>query len=886
MKIKLDLYILWLLIAVSIMSFFIFYRIEEKGYFYISSLGDIKEQYIHFFNLYHSMVRSGELPFWTWEFGPGGSFWNQFGYYILGDIFIWPLLLLPKGLFPYSFIPVSSLKLFLMALGIYLLLKKVGVKRGIALLAGLSYSFASLYFENFYTHYFFANPAVFFPFLLWGYEKYLSERKIWVFSTVFFICAISNFYFLFMITIGLFIYILFRFFTQDYIEKSIKGFWLFHLRLGLLYLLILGSAMIVFLPSVFGFLHSNAFVRPEKPEFDDVLTLKEMMRKLLWSGGLHFLPIIAIPLLFMNGKKNFIFGLMGLSVFLMILYQKINSMIGGFSLPSEFRAFFIYNAILNITAGVALNNINFKKAKNIIGLVLLSFVLYYWLDRNPFTHYGEYLKFLPLIFTFFFVLFVYLKKESLKKAMLFLCISTAAAYSFLIPYSFVTNLLLKSNGEETVGVHKEIWGIHPLMSKDDYDLTYQNNEIKSAVNYVKKDKSLYRIYLYDPGVTTHNSSMSYGYKSYYAYNSLLDWKLQKFEMDDLGQLGSRSLSMLRGYPFSTTLNTLFGNKYFVSFTGKGSNFYGYKTLKKQGNLVIEKNLNCLPFGFLYSNAMGEKEFEKMGFENQEEIMLKNAVIPNQVMKKFNFFSDKRLASLSLSDIKKDKIEKADKVTQTPNGLLVESAKSAIVIKLPVKSHRAGEMYAYANITPFTPNQGMTINLSTDTGMQLKLEKNMTVNQYITTQYHYKDTTNKVLFRLGQDQKTKMMTLVLQPGKFLIKDLEIKLGDYKTYENNVSTYKKSSLKNIEYGNNYLNGAVKANDKSVLFLSIPYSKGWSAYVDNKKTEIFPVHKVYSGIYIPKGDHTIKLKFIPEGFYPGLAVSIISLIILIVLRRKDII
>jgi uncharacterized membrane protein YfhO len=880
---KLDKYIILLFLIVTVMCYFIFYRIPENGYFYISKLGDIKEQYIHFFNLYHSLVRSGELPFWTWQLGPGGSFWNQFGYYILGDIFIWPMLLLPKNLFPYSFIPISTLKIFLMALGMYLFLRKFGIKKNIALFSGISYSFATLYFENLYTHYFFVNPAVFFPFLLWGYEKYLSDKKVLPFMFVFFICAISNFYFLFMLTIGLFFYIIFRFFTQEYIERNIKVFWNFHWRLAVLYLLSLGIAMVIFLPSVIAFFESNAIVRPEKPFFEATLSLGDAVRKLLWSGGIHFLPFITIPLLLANGKRNLMYGLMGLIISLMLIFQKINSIIGGFSLPSEFRSFFVFNAFFIILSAIALNDIDFRKKKNIIGLFILSFIISFWFYRNPFTHYGEYFKLLPLLFAFSFCLFINLEKVYYKLVAYTISLCIICVYSFAAPYSFVSDLITKSNGNDPGNLHKGVWGTLPLMSKSDFISFYENKDVQNALQFIDNDKSLYRIYMNAPGITTHNSSMSYGYRSFYAYNSLLQWNLQRFEMDDLGQLGSRSLSMLRGYPNSTVLNTLLSNKYNISFTGKASNLYGYEMITKQGDLVIEKNKNWLPIGFLYDHMMAVKDYKKTGFENQDEVLLRNAVVPNNISKKYKMQPDNLITSTLLSNMSTSKIENADSIRTTSEGIMVKSTSKPIVITLPLKEHKLGEIFVFGDIIPYTSTKGKTVNLSTDRGLSYYLEKNMVSNQYINTQYQYRNTTDKVLFRLGKDEKSKWVKLVIQPGEFLIKNLKVTLNDYNTYNLLADKYQKDSLTKIKYGNNYVSGDVDAKKESVLFLSIPYSKGWAAYIDNKRVETFSTQLAYTGVFIPKGKHEIRLKYKPEGFKTGIIISLFSILLLFIYHKK---
>lgn len=871
---KIDFYLLLLMVIALSLSVMIFYRIGGTDYFYISRLGDIKEQYIHFFNLFHNLVRSGEMPFWSWEFGPGGSFWNQFGYYILGDIFIWPLLLFPVEWFPYSFIPMSMLKILLMAIGMYLFLKELGLKKQVAVLFAISYSFPILYFEYFYTHYFFINSAVFFPFILWGYERYIRSQQIKILVISLFLTGISNFYFLFMITVGLFFYSMFRYFTMDQIKISKLNFIKFHFKLSLVYLAALGLSMFIFLPSVFGFLDSNVTVRPEKPFFEPVLSFDEMLRKLIWEGGISFLPLITVPILLINGKKNFFFGLMGCLIFLTVIFQNINSFAGGFSLPGEFRAFFLYNTLLVALGAIALNNINYRKMKNLMFLWILSIGVYYWLSQNPFTHYGNLLKYLPLFFTVTFSLYTFYKSHKGKSIAILVLVILVSSYSSLIPYSFVTDILFKTRGIDAGDYHKGVWGTLPLMSYEDYEKYYDNKEVKNALSNLKDDKSFYRVYFSYPGLTNHNSSMSYRYKSYYAYNSLLKWKLQEYEMDYLGQLGSRSLSLLRGYPNSTIINTLLNNKYYITLSGKGTNMYGYETVFKKDNLLIEKNNYWLPIGFLYENALSASDFQEIYFPLQEEAALRNAVIPERIYDKYSFPSAENHSLDFIASLKDAEFEQGILKETNENGLLIDS-KEPIEITIPLKEHELSEMNVFVDIIPYTKNNGVTINILNDKRQNYYFEKNMRNNAYVSSQYHYKETVNKVLFRMGADSDSKWVKIVIQPGRFLLKDIRVTAGSYSAYDKWVKEHQSNSLKNIAFSNNRLSGIVNADQNAVLFLSIPYSKGWKAYIDGEKAETFPVHSAYTGVFIPEGSHEIQLRYLPEGFITGLGISLMSLI-----------
>jgi hypothetical protein len=67
-------------------------------------------------------------------------------------------------------------------------------------------------------------------------------------------------------------------------------------------------------------------------------------------------------------------------------------------------------------------------------------------------------------------------------------------YSLLNPYSFVTDLIFKTNGTEANEGHKGVWGTLPLLSRDDYDKFYDNEEVKAALELLEDDPDFYRIY--------------------------------------------------------------------------------------------------------------------------------------------------------------------------------------------------------------------------------------------------------------------------------------------------------------------------------------------------------------------------------------------------------
>ncbi|MDE6102721.1 MAG: YfhO family protein, partial [Ruminococcus sp.] len=93
------------------------------------------------------------------------------------------------------------------------------------------------------------------------------------------------------------------------------------------------------------------------------------------------------------------------------------------------------------------------------------------------------------------------------------------------------------------------------------------------------------------------------------------------------------------------------------------------------------------------------------------------------------------------------------------------------------------------------------------------------------------------------------------------------------------YKKLADEQLEitsFSDTEITGDINVIKDGVMFLSIPYEKGWTVYVDGEETETTEVLDSMLGVKLSAGQHNIKLKYIPEGFVTGVAVSCTALIL----------
>lgn len=100
-----------------------------------------------------------------------------------------------------------------------------------------------------------------------------------------------------------------------------------------------------------------------------------------------------------------------------------------------------------------------------------------------------------------------------------------------------------------------------------------------------------------------------------------------------------------------------------------------------------------------------------------------------------------------------------------------------------------------------------------------------------------------------------------------------------YLESIKNLKKNTLENIKMKNNLITGTIQADQDEILQISVPYSKGYTVYVDGKKTESFSSSVAYLGVKIAKGNHTIKIKYTSPFIKLGFGVTVISLLLFIV-------
>ena len=94
---------------------------------------------------------------------------------------------------------------------------------------------------------------------------------------------------------------------------------------------------------------------------------------------------------------------------------------------------------------------------------------------------------------------------------------------------------------------------------------------------------------------------------------------------------------------------------------------------------------------------------------------------------------------------------------------------------------------------------------------------------------------------------------------------------------------------KFQDTYVEGTIDVSESGQMLTTIPYDKGWSAYVDGKKVNIHLFKEAFVSVNLESGQHTVKFVYETPGRKLGIFISIAAISLYIILeiagKRKKI-
>lgn len=379
-----------------------------------------------------------------------------------------------------------------------------------------------------------------------------------------------------------------------------------------------------------------------------------------------------------------------------------------------------------------------------------------------------------------------------------------------------------------------------------------------------------------------SSGMLYGYNDVSVFSSTLNGGIVNYN-NAMGNCRWNIVSVY-DYNFRTYLNTLASVKYLgVEKGNKATIPYGYKKVQetKSKEYSIYENQYALPLGYTYDKIVSADTVEKYSAAQKQDISMLAAIVEQKDMKKNSNITTADTLPVTAKKIKISNI-KLNGVSMDKDTIKIE--KPGATMKFSFEAPENAETYlSFAGDIYSEKDAKEHFMITKVMAPGVKYSYKFRIDAYRTGQEEY-------LFNLGYRKGTlKECTLKFEDvGTLKYKDMAIYSQPMDGYAEKVNALKENSLQNAKAEKNTVTGNITVDKDKMLVVTLPYQKGWTAYVDGKKTDIQRVNYQYIGINLKKGTHDIKLHYQLPGInlafmITGCGIVVFVAIILFNIARK---
>lgn len=330
------------------------------------------------------------------------------------------------------------------------------------------------------------------------------------------------------------------------------------------------------------------------------------------------------------------------------------------------------------------------------------------------------------------------------------------------------------------------------------------------------DDSFYRVEKYS-GVRTKNDAAWHGYHSTSLFSSIANGGLSKL----YGHLGMEQSTNAYSYNGGTFLSAaLFNVRYILSDTQMTENdLLSY--LETSNGYYLYENNYTLPLGFMLPST-----FE----ENWDQKNTNPFKVQNSFLKEATGIQD---VFVELN---------TERVTDS---------------SVKVNNPRTQQVY-----------------------LKVQTSGLDTVNVYIddnSKSYNIKHNHIIDLGVVNSSDEIRITTNDLDNGSLSIIAYTI---NETAFINAINQLSKNGMEVTTLKDTLIEGTIHADYDGKLLMSIPYDLGWTIYIDGERMKQSSLEKALTMLDVTAGDHTILMKYCPEGFKIGSAITGICVIILVML------
>lgn len=872
--------ILFLIVAAFIFTPFF---IEGKTFIWE---GDGFHQHYPFFREYLTILRqffeTGEWQNWDWNIGVGADTLIHYGYYVVGDPFVYIGLLFPEGSEELAFHIAMLVRIWCVGASFLLYARKMKFSHQSALATSLMYAFSHYVIYNVVRHPFFIHPLIFFPLLALGIEKIFNKESGVFFVLVIAASAMSNFYFFYMLTWMIFLYALIRY-IFGFKEKSWSNFFKWFAYFLVLYLIGLLIASVIFVPLVYGFL--NASRSPNFPpvslfiyplHYYGLLFINSITPgTIFWTvGGLSVVSVLSLPFLFnrRDNKPGLVWVLVILSI--MLLFPFFGSLMNGLSGPYN-RFTFVFPFYLAIALAYLIDHSQDLRRNDLVWTrrLMVAFTILY--VAASFVEGIDMVIFYMTPVVIGWLMYILLSKRAKNEinplpfnrwiTVLIALNVTINALNFYLPYG--KHAMSETEDYGTIDeTHAKVFaGLEKELPDDEWyrvGVSSKDNHVRNQYPYIDT-----------PGTTS--------------YASLSNGAIADFSRLIESSAYQIIQPLRNGVDDRRVVNQALGIRYILT-DEENANYLppGYtintELSDEQAGMIVAETDHEAPFAYLETDSIALSEVEDL-HPVQRESLLAQAVILDEK-------TDLQVSGTEIPEITthegewhfKEAIAGPESFSLNESVELTASeddAQMTLTFENP-EDLVDQEVFIYFEGIEFDPPASPLL-AQDSTQFRLRVMYNnqeksvLQSDRYSFSSYFKRDN---MLIHLNEVTEAEE-TLTVQfddAGHYSFEKISVVSRPSNEEEMATAAEEKNNqaFEIQNFSNERIEGAINADGSGMLVTHIPYTRGWQAYVNGQEVDTEKVNAGFIGVPLTAGEHEITFVYQTPYIKAGLMLTLVGL------------
>ena len=805
---------------------------------------DMWHQYFPFLKILQEKLQTGGSLLYTWQGGGGTNFIALMSYYFASPLNFLTVFV-PQKYLTEAMAMIVILKIAFSSAFMFIYLREMFKRDDLGIVAfSVMYSL-SAYAMGYYWCLMWLDVMALLPLCILGLNKLIDEGKFRLYTISLAMMMITNYYIGVMMCIFIAIYYPILYFSRD----KARGAKYCAITTGKAILFsVIGCCMaaIILIPTYLSMQNTyyidqggptdNTFYNPILDVISNMLPNVELTVRgglpNVYCGVVSFMmAIIFLLCKSISPKKRILNCVILAALILSFNWNRLDFIWHGFHWPNElpYRYSFVFSVIIVTMACEAYTCLKSISARQ-IGIVAAGGIIYAIFAEKLFDDKFNYkiIYITILLFAVYGIVLAIYKSGKIKQAVCGLMI-------FVVAFAEMTNYTVQS--VKAVG----------KSNRTTYYTAY--DDIQALKNKVlEEDDGFYRMEVYNNW--TCNDPALYGYNGLTQFSSEINSNVT-YMMKCLGLAADPGSNSFRYLVQTPVVNSMLNVKYVIARTEK-MNEPMFEGLYQSNQSNIYRNKYPLSIAYMVDDNIKNWQPQELNpFETQNDFIY---YATGDNGERF------LLENVTTYDENISTCEGGSLSDYDGSGVNVTGSGGTTSAHLAFTAEKDGPIYVYAKA-----NGAQTVSGRIEDNENVKFENN-----------------RGCIASFGNAQKgdTIYLDVTFDENSAGYIDCYVYTMDVPKWDGLYNHFNEQSLNVTEFSDTKIHGTVTAKNDGVLMTSIPYEKGWSAYVDGKKVDVFDIYNAFCAIDLPAGEHTVTFKYIPAGFIIGNVVCVSSIIALIAL------